>query len=188
MLKYPLSLILFSLNASRTFPILTANVGTWTNSVHLRLWAGVLLFHENFCTNGLSKHYYTTCFSHATFSANCQSRLSLPGCYIHLFFTSLGFLCSYRGIYSIFPAMIFPPNIPLSEQRKLRYVNNKYVILRHLGDMCLFTSSLRASVPQNNLYTYLELIPPSPSPQYYALDCILFLFFRIYCNILIHNT
>jgi hypothetical protein len=39
-------------------------------------------------------------------------------------------------------------------------VKNKYVILRHLGDMCLFTSALRASVnkshipslPQNNLY------------------------------------
>jgi hypothetical protein len=41
-----------------------------------------------------------------------------------------------------------------------RNVKNKYVILRHLGDMCLFTSALRASVnkshipslPQNNLY------------------------------------
>ena len=41
-----------------------------------------------------------------------------------------------------------------------RSVKNKYVILRHLGDMCLFTSALRASVnkshipslPQNNLY------------------------------------
>jgi hypothetical protein len=39
-------------------------------------------------------------------------------------------------------------------------VKNKYVILRHLVDMCLFTSALRASVnkshipslPQNNLY------------------------------------
>ena len=39
-------------------------------------------------------------------------------------------------------------------------MKNKYVILRHLGDMCLFTSALRASVnkshipslPQNNLY------------------------------------
>ena len=71
----------------------------------------------------------------------------------------------------IFPSMIFPPNIPLydippdiplSEQRKPRYVKNQYVILRHLGDMCLFISSLRASVnkshipslPQNNLYLY----------------------------------
>jgi hypothetical protein len=41
-----------------------------------------------------------------------------------------------------------------------RNVKNKYVILRHLGNMCLFTSALRASVnkshipslPQNNLY------------------------------------
>jgi hypothetical protein len=41
-----------------------------------------------------------------------------------------------------------------------RSVKNKYVILRHLWDMCLFTSALRASVnkshipslPQNNLY------------------------------------
>ena len=41
-----------------------------------------------------------------------------------------------------------------------RSVKNKYVILRHLGDMCLFTSAVRASVnkshipslPQNNLY------------------------------------
>jgi hypothetical protein len=41
-------------------------------------------------------------------------------------------------------------------------VKNKYVILRHLGDMCLFTSALRASVnkshipslPQNNLYLF----------------------------------
>jgi hypothetical protein len=41
-----------------------------------------------------------------------------------------------------------------------RNVKNKYVILRHLGDMCLFTSSPRASVnksyipslPQNNLF------------------------------------
>ena len=40
-------------------------------------------------------------------------------------------------------------------------MKNKYVILRHLGDMCLFTSALRASVnkshipslPQNNLYS-----------------------------------
>jgi hypothetical protein len=32
-----------------------------------------------------------------------------------------------------------------------RHVKNKYVILRHLGDMCLFTSALRASLPQNNL-------------------------------------
>ena len=87
-----------------------------------------------------------------------------------LFFTSLGFLCSYRGIYSIFPSMIFPTNIPLSEQRKPRYVNNKYVIFRHLGDMCLFTSSLRASVnkshipslPQNNLYISSSLCLPTP--------------------------
>jgi hypothetical protein len=43
-----------------------------------------------------------------------------------------------------------------------RNVKNKYVILRHLGDMCLFTSAPRASVnkshvpslPQNNLYMY----------------------------------
>ena len=43
-----------------------------------------------------------------------------------------------------------------------RNVKNKYVILRHLGDMCLFTSALRASVnkshipslPQNNLYIF----------------------------------
>ena len=42
-------------------------------------------------------------------------------------------------------------------------MKNKYVILRHLGDMCLFTSALRASVnkshipslPQNNLYVFL---------------------------------
>ena len=45
-----------------------------------------------------------------------------------------------------------------------RNVKNKYVILRHLGDMCLFTSALRASVnkshipslPQNNLYLFQE--------------------------------
>ena len=45
-----------------------------------------------------------------------------------------------------------------------RNVKNKYVILRHLGDMCLFTSALRASVnkshipslPQNNLYISLS--------------------------------
>jgi hypothetical protein len=44
-----------------------------------------------------------------------------------------------------------------------RNVKNKYVILRHLGDMCLFTSALRASVnkshipllPQNNLYIFV---------------------------------
>ena len=43
-----------------------------------------------------------------------------------------------------------------------RNVKNKYVILRHLGDMCLFTSAPRASVnkshtpslPQNNLYIF----------------------------------
>ena len=43
-----------------------------------------------------------------------------------------------------------------------RSVKNKYVILRHLGDMCLFTSALRVSVnkshipslPQNNLYIF----------------------------------
>ena len=43
-----------------------------------------------------------------------------------------------------------------------RNVKNKYVILRHLGDMCLFTSALRASVnkshipslPQNNLHIF----------------------------------
>ena len=45
-----------------------------------------------------------------------------------------------------------------------RSVKNKYVILRHLVDMCLFTSALRASVnkshipslPQNNLYLFHE--------------------------------
>ena len=47
-------------------------------------------------------------------------------------------------------------------------MKNKYVILRHLGDMCLFTSALRASVnkshipslPQNNLYIakHLKLV------------------------------
>ena len=35
-------------------------------------------------------------------------------------------------------------------------MKNKYVILRHLGDMCLFTSALHKShipsLPQNNLY------------------------------------
>jgi hypothetical protein len=44
-----------------------------------------------------------------------------------------------------------------------RNVENKNIILRHLGDMCLFTSVLRASVnkslfsslPQNNLYILL---------------------------------
>jgi hypothetical protein len=44
-------------------------------------------------------------------------------------------------------------------------VKNKYVILRHLGNMCLFTSALRASVnkshipslPQNNLYKFTWL-------------------------------
>jgi hypothetical protein len=44
-------------------------------------------------------------------------------------------------------------------------VKNKYVILRHLGDMCLFTSALRASVnkshipslPQNNLYLFYAI-------------------------------
>jgi hypothetical protein len=48
---------------------------------------------------------------------------------------------------------------PLTQPRN---VKNKYVILWHLGDMCLFTSALRASVnkshipslPQNNLYIY----------------------------------
>jgi hypothetical protein len=54
--------------------------------------------------------------------------------------------------------------------RPRKYVN-KYVILRHLGDMCLFTSALRASVnkshipevPQNNRY----LFPPfCPQPLY----------------------
>jgi hypothetical protein len=30
-----------------------------------------------------------------------------------LFFTLLGFLCSYRGIYSIFPSNQFPFNNPL---------------------------------------------------------------------------
>ena len=42
-------------------------------------------------------------------------------------------------------------------------MKNKYVILRHLGDMCLFTPALRALVnkshipplPQNNLYVIL---------------------------------
>jgi hypothetical protein len=46
-----------------------------------------------------------------------------------------------------------------------RNVKNKYVILRHLGDMCLFTSALRASVnkahipslPQNNLYIFTKV-------------------------------
>jgi hypothetical protein len=33
--------------------------------------------------------------------------------YIYLFFTLLGFLCSYRGIYSIFPSNQFPFNNPL---------------------------------------------------------------------------
>ena len=45
-----------------------------------------------------------------------------------------------------------------------RNVKNKYVILRHLGDMCLFTSVLRALVnkshipllPQNNLYIHIN--------------------------------
>ena len=48
-----------------------------------------------------------------------------------------------------------------------RSVKNKYVILRHLGDMYLFTSALLASVnkshipslPQNNLYLF---------PQYWG--------------------
>ena len=51
---------------------------------------------------------------------------------------------------------------PLTQPRN---VKNKYVILRHLGDMCLFTSALRASVnkshipslPQNNLYILYTL-------------------------------
>jgi hypothetical protein len=33
--------------------------------------------------------------------------------YCTLFFTLLGFLCSYRGIYSIFPSNQFPSNNPL---------------------------------------------------------------------------
>jgi hypothetical protein len=44
-----------------------------------------------------------------------------------------------------------------------RNVKNKYVILRYLGDMCLFTSALRASVNKSHIsprclkitYTYL---------------------------------
>jgi hypothetical protein len=32
---------------------------------------------------------------------------------VTLFFTLLGFLCSYRGIYSIFPSNQFPFNNPL---------------------------------------------------------------------------
>jgi hypothetical protein len=32
---------------------------------------------------------------------------------VSLFFTLLGFLCSYRGIYSIFPSNQFPFNNPL---------------------------------------------------------------------------
>ena len=47
--------------------------------------------------------------------------------------------------------------LTLTRPRNVKY---KYVILRHLGDMCLFTSALCASVnkshvpslPQNNLY------------------------------------
>jgi hypothetical protein len=50
----------------------------------------------------------------------------------------------------------------LTHLTRPRNVKNKYVILRHLGDMCLFTSALRASVnkshipslPQNNLYIW----------------------------------
>ena len=33
--------------------------------------------------------------------------------YTGLFYTLLGFLCSYRGIYSIFPSNQFPANSPL---------------------------------------------------------------------------
>jgi hypothetical protein len=87
--------------------------------------------------------------------------------YLLLFFTLLGFLCSYRGIYSIFPdsqtsrRQYGIKNYFYSDSlTRPRNVKNKYVILRHLGDMCLFTSALRASVnkshipslPQNNLY------------------------------------
>ena len=32
-----------------------------------------------------------------------------------------------------------------------RNVKNKYVILRHLGDMCLFISALRASVNKSHI-------------------------------------
>ena len=50
----------------------------------------------------------------------------------------------------------------LNHLTQLRSVKNKYFILRHLGDMCLFTSALRASVnkshipslSQNNLYLF----------------------------------
>ena len=53
-----------------------------------------------------------------------------------------------------------------------RNVKNKYVILRHLGDMCLFTSALRASVnkshipslPQNNLYLSRSTCKPCRLP------------------------
>jgi hypothetical protein len=133
----------------------------------------------------------------------------------HLFFTLLGFLCSYRGIYSIFHSNQFPFNNPSNIHLQLiipsnihlqclcstknekkttsrrqygiknylysvslarpRNVKNKYVILRHLGDMCLFTSALRASVnkshipslPQNNLYIllYYDIYNPLSSAE-----------------------
>jgi hypothetical protein len=42
----------------------------------------------------------------------CRNCNQQKECYSPLFFTLLGFLCSYRGIYSIFPSNPFPFSNP----------------------------------------------------------------------------
>ena len=53
-----------------------------------------------------------------------------------------------------------------------RSVKNKYVILRQLGDMCLFTSALRASVNKSHIPSLLQnnlYLLPIPPPRMHKL-------------------
>ena len=56
---------------------------------------------------------YRSAFILASRARNLRGAAKYGKQSLGLFFTLLGFLCSYRGIYSIFPSNQFPFNNPL---------------------------------------------------------------------------
>ena len=121
---------------------------------------------HNFFMHIINKHYFSPCSvsfvlrgEYIQYSPLINFRLIIRGSNIHLQLIipsniHLQCLCSTKNEKKTTSRRQFgiENNYFYSESlTQPRNVKNKYVILRHLGDMCLFTSALRASVNKSHI-------------------------------------